>query len=268
MIYIGFVLLGLLHAKLACFGIAHALEEKKLTAKHKVLVTMLCILYSLYFGVMMESTFEYFLITTFYCAFVILMFSDAIEMIVDDRFVIIGWLLVTILQFISGTLLFSLLGSLAGLLVSGVFFLLGKQVATPVPSDVKQSLYTVALPFIPSLFIAVTIHFVIPNGLLPVFYTLMSIFRENIFLQFTLGITWLCLVLWRLEHNRHQARTEEDEKSESMPGFGDGDITGSIFLGAMLGWQGLLLVFGTALVIHILLFCMYSIHFYGKKSTF
>lgn len=201
---------------------------------------------------------DFLVFSIFTVCLVILIITDLIAEIVDDQMVLAGLLLLFPLLVYMEKTMDAILGACMGFLVSGVVYFVANTHFTMSrepgrkAGDDEPSFAQFKLAFVPSLAAAVAFHALLPEGL-PA--TLVKLF---VFLQgydFAIAVFSGVSLVWlwtkrRVTQSSYEALRGDSESSEQA--FGGGDITISILIGMVLGWQAIIAVFWLGLILHVL----------------
>lgn len=203
---------------------------------------------------------NFFLYFNFAVILFIITLTDMLYKTVDDRFIIAGTGFTLICQFYLGQIIFSLMGAIAGFLVSLCVFLFGNNyfsISNKVPTEENYSDSSVAgliFPFVPSLTVSVVVHALLPGGLSDFLLNIVFFIKSHHLVSLIVVIMAVVSLYWAMRHKTiYINHVYSGEENKDATAFGDGDITASIFLGSVLGWQDFAAVFWFAMVIHLVI---------------
>lgn len=251
------IIAGLCCGHFVCYCVRVSIDSEVLPASLKWIAGLICsITFSLIY-LHQGFNIDFVVFSVFAVFIVILLISDLLAEIVDDRIVLAGVLLLFPFLVYMGKTTDAILGAIVGFLVSGAVYFIanvhfnrGHEHGRK--ADVGEAGFgQFKLAFVPALAAAVALHALLPEGLpaaLIKLFVFLQDFNFAIAALSGVSLVWL----WKKRKTTQSSETFSSDSESSDQAFGGGDITISVLIGMVVGWQAIIAIFWMGLIIHVL----------------
>jgi hypothetical protein len=222
------------------------------------ILQVLCVLIEIFLYRSQGINVAFFLYSGFASVLLIITYTDFLEETISNIAIGLGLLYALSCQFLIGQLAFALIGGIVGFLISFSIYSFGNHYFTitnvPIEEETNKEVpICIRFAFVPALSIAVLVHALLPKGLGNFLYDIVLFVKSNNLVLIPIVIITMLLLFWIMKQKTFylapEAIAEDPSEEESLNVYGSGDVTASIFIGIVLGWQDFIAVFWLATVV-------------------